>query len=62
MDKGAWWAIVYGVTKSWTQSDYHILQGFYIYKAFYIHNPVPKREGPYSSFVSKSFLLVEKDA
>ena len=24
MDRGAWWAIVHGVTKSWTQlSDFH---------------------------------------
>ena len=24
MDKGAWWAILHGVTKSWTQLNTHI--------------------------------------
>ena len=25
MERGAWWATVHGVTKSWTQSDKHSL-------------------------------------
>ena len=32
MDRGAQWATVHGVAKSWTQpSDYHLLQGKIVY-------------------------------
>ena len=35
MDRGAWWATVHGVTKSWTQlSDFTFT--FHIYTSIYI--------------------------
>ena len=30
MDRGAWWAIVHGVTKSWTQLNAHTQHSWYL--------------------------------
>ena len=30
-DRGAWWAIVHGLAKSWTQMSLHACTGFYFF-------------------------------
>ena len=45
MDRGAWWAIVHGVAKSWTRlSDFTILSTFYsaLYEKKKFFRMVPK--------------------
>ena len=36
MDRGAWWATVHGVAKSWTRlSDFHVTSLYTVYECMY---------------------------
>ena len=39
MDKGAWWATVHGVTKSWTRLSTYM----HTHQCFVFHKPIEKR-------------------